>query len=869
MVEIRKPHLSFLLAAILSFTLQSPSSVALAADVARESYVYKGAIIGIKDAGLISEPGPVTTDSAGNIYALDLGTHRVQKFSSDGEFLTSWGSYGSGLGQFNSLWDIALDSEGNVYVVDRGNNRIQVFSGSGQFLRAWGLPGVSSGLLALPTAIKIRGSRAFVSDSKGIQEFNLAGALVKTVTPLSYKLGEIRDFDMNSKGQIFIIHSQKPQVTELDKTGKIVKTFEPNKLSDATDASQSANSIFVNQADDVYVSSNVWGGLYQFSSELKLKNSIPYPAEFRRSFRASEGTSQGRIIVTGERGAGYFVLDTSGKLTLRVGTPSNIPGSFLHPEVISIDKHGNVYLYSDDEGYIRKFDAMGTYLMSIGNGPYPWLGEQGPGKLGYLLDVSFDKAENVYALENESISVFSKTGEFLKTIPLSFETVGNPEKMALDSAGNIYITDSDDHELVKLSSSGEVVNSIGGYGESNGKFSRPRGIVIDASDTLYVSDTENYRVQKFDSSLNYLGQWTSRADELKELDNYIGDLAIDAAGNIYASSYPSLNERGDMKDSRLLKFSSSGVIISRWLTNGSGEMQIGTFPSDIAVSKEGLVYAPDENSASVKIYQKSTNLIPLPTISGSPEVGKTLEAEPGAWPDASSIAYSWLRDGQPISGATSKSLTLVQADLGRRISLKVTASYSNKADGTSTSNPTLNVLPKQISVTQPPTLTGKSQPGELLTLVPGKWSTGVVLSYNWFRDNEYIEDATSKTYKVMGSDYGKTIMAVVTGTLLGEASTYAPSFTRITTKGKFKISTPKIMGTPKVARKLYVLAPVVESGSKVSYIWSRNSKPIANASGSSYVVTAKDKGQSLTVKVLVSKAGYSNLSLTAAKVKIS
>jgi DNA-binding beta-propeller fold protein YncE len=52
----------------------------------------------------------------------------IQKFTSDGVFITTWGSYGSEEGEFRGIGGIAIDSSGYVYMTDSGNNRIQVFS---------------------------------------------------------------------------------------------------------------------------------------------------------------------------------------------------------------------------------------------------------------------------------------------------------------------------------------------------------------------------------------------------------------------------------------------------------------------------------------------------------------------------------------------------------------------------------------------------------------------------------------------------------------------------------------------------------------------------------------------------------------------
>ena len=53
--------------------------------------------------------------------------NRIQKFTSDGVYLTQWGTQGTGDGQFNNPAGVAVDASGNVYVADTDNNRIQVF----------------------------------------------------------------------------------------------------------------------------------------------------------------------------------------------------------------------------------------------------------------------------------------------------------------------------------------------------------------------------------------------------------------------------------------------------------------------------------------------------------------------------------------------------------------------------------------------------------------------------------------------------------------------------------------------------------------------------------------------------------------------
>ena len=65
---------------------------------------------------------------SGNVYVADNGNSRIQKFTTSGTFVTKFGSFGAGNGQFNNLMGVAVGGAGTVYVADSGNSRIQEFS---------------------------------------------------------------------------------------------------------------------------------------------------------------------------------------------------------------------------------------------------------------------------------------------------------------------------------------------------------------------------------------------------------------------------------------------------------------------------------------------------------------------------------------------------------------------------------------------------------------------------------------------------------------------------------------------------------------------------------------------------------------------
>ena len=78
--------------------------------------------------GQFISPNAVAVASDGSVYVADSDNQRIQKFTSEGVFVSKWGTEGRGDGQFYMPRGVAVAADGSVYVADTWNHRIQKFS---------------------------------------------------------------------------------------------------------------------------------------------------------------------------------------------------------------------------------------------------------------------------------------------------------------------------------------------------------------------------------------------------------------------------------------------------------------------------------------------------------------------------------------------------------------------------------------------------------------------------------------------------------------------------------------------------------------------------------------------------------------------
>jgi DNA-binding beta-propeller fold protein YncE len=80
---------------------------------------------------------------------------------------------------------------------------------------------------------------------------------------------------------------------------------------------------------------------------------------------------------------------------------------------------------------------------------------------------------------------------------------GSPRNVAVDSNGNVYVADTNNHRIQIYNSSGSYVTTLGSAGSGNYQFDAPNGVAVDGSGNIYVADSSNHRVQIYNSSRVY------------------------------------------------------------------------------------------------------------------------------------------------------------------------------------------------------------------------------------------------------------------------------------------------------------------------------------------------------------------------------
>jgi hypothetical protein len=260
------------------------------------------------------------------------------------------------------------------------------------------------------------------------------------------------------------------------------------------------------------------------------------------------------------------------------------------------------------------------------------------------------------------------------------------------------------------------------------------------------------------------------------------------------------------------------------------------------------------------------------TVAGNRNVGQTLTAMPGTWaPVDTAFTYQWLRSGKTIVGETDDTYELTVADYGKKIDVKVTGSataYSTASVTTHTSTTTKHPL---LDVASTPVIVGDPTYKQVLTVDVGDWQPApVTLTYQWRINGKAVYKATKPTFTVPSSAVGKAITVTVKGSHAGYSSVYRTSEpTELVASIPFAVEgVVTVTGTHAVGKKLTAHRGTWSPSASYSYRWYRDGVSLSGATASTYTVTSKSAGHTLTVKVTAKRAGYTTTTSTSDEIAI-
>src|SRR5271157_3160449 len=462
----------------------------------------------------------VCADSQGNVYAADSGNNIVVRISPGGVLTVMAGNGAAGYSgdggpatstSLNGPMGVAVDSAGNLYIADTGNNRIRKVSGgtittvAGNGKQAFSGDGgpAASASLWTPSGVAVDSAgNLYIADTLNDRIRKVSGGTITTVAG-SGIWGFSGDGGPATSASLY-----GPWGVAADSAGNLyIADWQNNrirKVTGGTITTVAGNGVFASSGD---------GG---------------------SATGASLGNPQGVAV---DSAGNLYIADTCGERIRRVsgGTITTIAGnggvgvsgdggpaisaSLNYPSGVALDSAGNLYIADTANYRIRKVSG-GTIATVGGNGVFSYSGDGGPATSGSLnspMGVALDSAGNLYIADSANNRVRKVSGGTITTVagsgtlgfagdggPATSASLWGPSAVAVDSAGNLYIADYGNNRIRKVTA-GTITtvagNGYGGYSGDGGPATSallygPEGLALDSAGNLYIADTYNNRIRR-------------------------------------------------------------------------------------------------------------------------------------------------------------------------------------------------------------------------------------------------------------------------------------------------------------------------------------------------------------------------------------
>src|SRR5438477_377876 len=476
---------------------------------------------GTGNQAIFDYPYATAVDGAGNVYVADTYNYTVRKITPAGVVTTLAGLAGEdgsadGTGsyaRFSYLFGIAVDGAGNVYVTDFSNT-IRKITPAGVVTTLAGTPSVHGSADGTGSAAQFWQPWGIAVDSAGIVYVaDQANSTIRKITPA---------------GVVTTIAGAAGMFGSTDGTGSAARFNAPYGVAATT-------------TGIIYVADSGNHEIRKITPAKAVTTFAGSATTDGGGIGSSDGT--GRIARfnypngVAVSGTTVYVGDTynhtirkitsNGLVTTFAGT-AGVPGSadgignaaqFYRPFGVAADKAGNVYVADASNSTIRKITSAGVVTTLAGTAGVVGStdGSGSAAQFYYPFAVAVDGAGNLYVADTNNYTVRKITPAGVVTTLAGFAGFhdysdgtgsnagfGNLFGIAADSAGNVYVADNTYSTIRKITPAGVVTTlagtpGISGSADGTGsaaRFFSPRGIAIDSAKNLYVTDQNNQTVRK-------------------------------------------------------------------------------------------------------------------------------------------------------------------------------------------------------------------------------------------------------------------------------------------------------------------------------------------------------------------------------------
>jgi len=694
------------------------------------------------------DPQGLAVDSAGNLYIADSRNNRVRKVS-NGVITTVAGNGLPGFSGDNGpatsaqLWGpagVAVDSAGNLYIADKYNFRIRmVANGVISTVAGSAAPGfggdngpATSAQLTNPLSVAVDSAGSlYIADDFDASIRKVSNGVITTVAgswvpgfggdngpATSALLSQPRGLAVDSAGNLYIADYGNQRVRKVSNgvittvAGNGTQGFSGDNGPAASAQLYYPNGVAVDSAGNLYIADTVNNRIRKVS---------------------------GGIITTLAGNGGFSFFGDNGPATSAL---------LFAPANVAVDPAGSLYIADSGNHLIRKV-SNGVITAVAGNGTQGFSGDTGPAtsaQLSWPSGVAVDSAGNLYIADSGNYRIRKVSDGVITTVAGGGSFVGDtgpatsarlwyPQGVAVDSAGKLYISDTDNNRI-RMVSNGVITPVAGnggfGYFGDNGPatyaaLNHPQGVAVDSAGNLYVADSGNNCIRKVANGVittvagngGYGFSGDHGPPTNAQLANPTG-VAVDSAGNLYI---------GDSGNKRIRKV--AGGVIATVAGNGiegfSGDNGPATSaelygPFGVAVGYAGDIYIADFNNNRIRVltpagssctYSVTPSILQAPPSWGNLTVNIQTTAS-CTW--AVSSLPSWITVAVGSSGAGPAAVTLVVAQnlgaaRGATILVAGISVTINQAAAATAAAPAIKAVVNAASY-----VSGAVSPGELVTI---------------------------------------------------------------------------------------------------------------------------------------------------------